>query len=336
MKEAIFERYRCDFEKAKACGCKEKGDILEYTYSFKDKPFEAIVQIDKNSVVSGKVIDTDFQDEFVAIRTNLPLGTYQAEVKEEYEQLLYALRDHCFIRVPFQSNQINRLIETMHLTPDFPFKKNPTYGVFRDERSRKWFGLVMSITKGQLEHTNDTTRIEVLNVKIDPSKYDAYMTRPSVYPCYHMNKTSWISVVLDADASDADIQQLIIDSKELVAPSVHAWIVPANPSYFDVDAAFRESENHELIWGQKNKVHVGDRVYIYMGAPISAIIYACEVREVDIDLGSPKEKGMCLRLKTTFKPSQYPFSYLKEYGVKAIRGPRSMPDALEKAIVDEN
>ena len=57
---------------------------------------------------------------------------------------------------------------------------------------------------------------------------------------------------------------------------MNRWIVPGNLKSFDVVAAFNKLDM--IDWRQQLKsVEPGDLVYIYVGAPISAIKYSCEV-----------------------------------------------------------
>ena len=58
------------------------------------------------------------------------------------------------------------------------------------------------------------------------------------------------------------------------------WLIPANPKIFDIDEGFRQTP--ELEWHQFGNVNEGDTIYIYMAAPISAIIYKCEVVKANL------------------------------------------------------
>jgi hypothetical protein len=59
------------------------------------------------------------------------------------------------------------------------------------------------------------------------------------------------------------------------------WIFPCGLDEFDIHGAFREYTN--LDWECTNKVSIGDIVFIYIGAPESAIRYKCRVVDNDKD-----------------------------------------------------
>lgn len=51
--------------------------------------------------------------------------------------------------------------------------------------------------------------VDVLNLKLDPSLIDDLRTRPGFALGYHMNKTHWVSVVLDGSVADEEIVNLL-------------------------------------------------------------------------------------------------------------------------------
>ena len=55
------------------------------------------------------------------------------------------------------------------------------------------------------------------------------------------------------------------------------WLIPANPKYYDVEAAFAAQDT--IRWKQSSRVAVGDTIYLYVAAPVSAILYQCKAVE---------------------------------------------------------
>ena len=59
---------------------------------------------------------------------------------------------------------------------------------------------------------------EWMNLKADPIAAELRRSvYPSVVPAYHMNKTHWISVILDGKMEDGDLKRLIAESYDLTA-----------------------------------------------------------------------------------------------------------------------
>ena len=124
------------------------------------------------------------------------------------------------------------------------------------------------------------------------------------------------------------------------------WIIPCNVKYYDVYGAF---ENLKVLdWKQSNpNVEVGDIAYIYVGAPISAIVFKCLVTKVnlnkiEIDDSKYVIKGdnyltapahMELKLLKQYPEDLLTFDVLKEHSVKGkIMGARRMNPETEEFI----
>ena len=77
---------------------------------------------------------------------------------------------------------------------------------------------------------------------------------------------------------------------------------------------------------------------MYVGSPISAILYKCKVTETDIPYQYQDENLtitalMKIKLLKRYKPDQFTFDVLKEeYGIYAVRGPRGIPNSLSEAL----
>ena len=62
---------------------------------------------------------------------------------------------------------IDRISDTFCVEPDYLWSKSSDAAVFRHAVSRKWFGLLMSVSPQSLRIPGDA-RIDILNVKCDP------------------------------------------------------------------------------------------------------------------------------------------------------------------------
>ena len=165
-----------------------------------------------------------------------------------------------------------------------------------------------------------------------------------IFPGYHMNKLYWISVLLDGTVSEQRVYDLIETSflatasakkKEKMRPPKE-WIIPANPKYYDIEHAFDDIK--EIDWKQGAGIKKGDTVFMYVGAPVSAILFKCKVTETDIpyqyqDKNLTITALMKIRLQKRYKPDKFTFERLKsEYGIFAVRGPRGIPNSLSEAL----
>lgn len=328
IEEEIFKTYILNEKKLIKYGFTKEKDVYKYSKKFMDDTFGVNITINKDCKVEGKVYDLDAESEYTSFRIKNITGSFALNVKEEYQNILKDIRNNCFDKKYFIYNQSNRItkliVEKYSIMPEFLWSKSPGYGIFRNPKSEKWFGAIMNVDKSKIV-PNQTGEIEILNVKLDDINY---LKQKGIYPGHHFNKKSWFSIILDDTLTDDEIMELIDISYEL-SDIKDAWIIPANPKYFDV-ITYIESLP-VFSWKQPKNISLGDNVYIYLGAPYSAILYKCKVIELDL-YDEPKRPTMNLQLLKKYDPKEYPFTELKEYGLNSVRSARRIPSKLSMEL----
>ena len=236
------------------------------------------------------------------------------------------------------------IAEKYQTQPEHLWKRFPEYAVFRHEDNRKWFGIIMNVAADRLGLPGDEI-LEILNVRLNDLLFrDVLVRQKGYFPGYHISRGCWISVLLDGTVPFQEICSLIDQSYEITASQQKKqqmrppkqWIIPANPKFYDVQGAFERER--EIDWKQGSGIRTGDTVYMYVAAPVSAILYCCEVLETDIpyqyaDKNLSISALMKIRLLRQYPPEQFTFEVLKkDYGIYAVRGPRGVPNSLREAL----
>ena len=106
------------------------------------------------------------------------------------------------------------LTDTYSTTGDTLFAKHPGFLVFRHNRNRKWFAVIMDIPRRNLGLSGEG-EISVVNLKCDPRMIGTFREEPGIFPGWHMNKAHWLSVALDGTAEEETIRFLVDMSYEL-------------------------------------------------------------------------------------------------------------------------
>ena len=192
---------------------------------------------------------------------------------------------------------------------------------------------------------NVSSRIDVLNIKLDDLFLrDILLQKEGILPGYHLSRGNWISILLDGTVALPEILDLIDISFRTTASKKQRdkvrppkdWLIPANPKYYDVIEAFRHEK--EIRWKQGAGIRTGDTVFMYVAAPVSAILYRCKVTQTDIPYhGRNKDVNiktlMMIRLEKCYDPQEFTFRRLnEEFNIFAVRGPRSVPNSLLAAL----
>lgn len=212
--DELFKRYKVKEECLLAFGFKNDGGAFRFTKTVSNGAFNLVITV-KDKKISGELIDTDFGDKYNLIDNS---GSFIAELKRECAEILLDLREKCFYKEHFifgQSNRITaRIKEKFGLEPEFLWDKFSSFGVFRNGKNDKWFGIIMNIDKSKILPT-EKDEIEIINVKSED--VPETLKTKGIYPAYHMNKKSWVSVVLDDTLSDEQVFSLIEKSFEIIS-----------------------------------------------------------------------------------------------------------------------
>ena len=85
--------------------------------------------------------------------------------------------------------------DTYGTLPDYPFDEDFETAVLRHGDNRKWYAIVMRVSRRKFGFENDEV-IDVVNLKLPTEMFGSFGASDGVYPAYHMNKLHWVSVLL--------------------------------------------------------------------------------------------------------------------------------------------
>ena len=98
-------------------------------------------------------------------------------------------------------------INTYGTSPDYPFDEDFETAVRRHADNRKWYAIVMKVSRRKFGFDSDDV-IDVVNLKLPTEMFGSFGAADGVYPAYHMNKLHWISALLP-DAPNDIVQFLV-------------------------------------------------------------------------------------------------------------------------------
>ena len=97
-------------------------------------------------------------------------------------------------------------LTTYNTSPDYPFDEDFETAVLRHKGSRKWFAVVMKVSRRKFGIDSDEA-VDIVNLKIPLEMFGFFGKEQGVYPAYHMNKLHWVSVLL-SDTADSTVEFL--------------------------------------------------------------------------------------------------------------------------------
>ncbi len=102
---------------------------------------------------------------------------------------------------------IEHCLNTYGTPPDYPFDDFLETAVLRHTENRKWYALVMRVSRRKFGFDSGEV-IDVVNLKLPTEMFGSFGVADGVHPAYHMNKLHWISVLLP-DAPTDVVQFLV-------------------------------------------------------------------------------------------------------------------------------
>ena len=93
--------------------------------------------------------------------------------------------------------------------PEYLWSKFPEYAILRHGNGKgKWYALIGKITKIRLDLQEEGTT-DFINLKCPPDMVSILQQSPNFLPAYHMNKTHWLTIVLDHGVETKEIFKFI-------------------------------------------------------------------------------------------------------------------------------
>lgn len=214
MEYELFKKCVFDYSKLLNYGFKKENNIYYYEKYILDNNYKICIKIENNNVI-GKIYDLIFNDEYLNLNVDSNLS-FNNKIKEEYIKVLKDIKVKCTKESLFvfkQSNEITNYIKRKYkVNPEFLWDKSSGNGVFRNKNNKKWFGIILSVSKDKLDLKYKQEIIEVINLKLDETMIKELIKMDGFYRAYHMNKKSWISIILDNTLDNEIIYSLIDQS----------------------------------------------------------------------------------------------------------------------------
>ncbi len=338
-----FKKKTMNPGKLEAFGFTKKNGEYQLSVPFYNDQFTAEITVCADGSVKGRAVEHETGDEFIPLHVPMQTSAFVSSVRSSYIDLLKEIAEKCFDSTEFISAQANRIaaliLEKYGDSPERTFDDDK-YAVFRNPVNAKWYALIMEIQREKIQKNKDGT-VEIINLKMDTDVIVRLIEQQGIYPAWHMNHKHWISVVLDDTLSDERIMSFIDESHRLTGKGTrgtdsenHVWVIPSNPKYYSVKRAFARTK--VISWHQDAHIQKGDIVYIYITAPVSAIVYrtrvtGCDLPVPDKSWGNYKTR-MDLELEKIYPQDLLRRNVLAEYGLSSVRGTRRVPVQLQKVI----
>lgn len=192
----------------------------EYVYkaNIYQNKFEIIVIFSDSKNIS-KLIDIENDEEYILVDIKDSVGAFVGEVREEYENKLQDIISLCTTSNIYKSKQAKEIIKYIKdkYNDDLEFlweKLKSKNAIWRNKINNKWYAALLVVSERKLGINSDK-EIEIIDLQYQKDKINDIVDNNKVYPGYHMNKDSWITIKLNESVDIETIYTLLDNSYKI-------------------------------------------------------------------------------------------------------------------------
>ncbi len=201
---------KIDYNLLTQYGFKLIDDTYEYVTDLSGGNLSLVIRI--NEEVSAKVIDKDFNDEYLPFKTNMS-GEFSSIIESQVKDIIMDIKDKCVITNNLVDDIKKYVSEKEDVTLEYPWKDTPDACTLKV--NGKWFGLIMNVKYKVLGEPSEEL-VNILNIKLDPLEIEELIDNKIYFKAYHMNKKYWITILLSSKLDKNKLLELIDKSYNIV------------------------------------------------------------------------------------------------------------------------
>lgn len=214
--EQIFKNRRPNVKRLSCYGFECFDDVYLYKTTILDGQFSLTVKV-SGGLVGTELVDVSTDEPYTLFLADSAVGSFVGSVRTAYEAALLDIAEKCFDKHVFKTDyaqQIIRYIADKYGDElEYLWNKFPDNAIWRRSDNRKWYALLVTAAKDKIGLPSKE-RAEMIDLRGDAEQLADGVR---IFKGYHMNKKSWITIVLDGSVALDEIYKLIDSSYQLAA-----------------------------------------------------------------------------------------------------------------------
>lgn len=209
-----FENKTINYKKLVEYGFVKKENSYYYEKNISNNEFKVVVEISKEKQIS-KLIDLE-SEEYILVDVTNSTGEFVGKLRDEYDSVLKDIINKCTNEN--ENKQVASVIkyikEKFNDDLEYLWEKFPEDAIWRNKENNKWYGALLKISCIKLGLESDEIT-EILDLRYQKEDIKNIIDNKKIFPGYHMNKKSWITIKLDGSVELKEIYKLIDNSYQL-------------------------------------------------------------------------------------------------------------------------
>ena len=218
-----------DFERLFSEGTPDRDKLTQNGFRetrngyFRESPlcgFLLRIGVSVGGKVRAELYDADADAPYTLHFVESAGGSFVAEVRSAYERALKELAEKCFDHAVFTSRYAKRLVEYARKRYgedcEFLWERTPDNGVLRRADNYKWYAAILTVAGNKVGLSTDDI-VEIVDLRAEEGTVSELIHRRGFAPAWHMNKKSWLTVLLDGSVEFSTIARMLDESRLLAA-----------------------------------------------------------------------------------------------------------------------
>ena len=213
---SVFKFKKASGDKLKKFGFAEEGGKLVYRTVICDSLRLTVAVIDGE--IKTEVWDTESEEPYTLFLVDGASGEFVGKVREEYTRVLEEIAENCFKTQVFKCENTYKIIEYARDkfgdSEEYLWEKFPDNAVLRRGDTKKWYAAILTAQYCKLGIDREGT-VEIIDMRINPEELDKIADNKTYFRGWHMNKKSWLTMLLDGSAPLDEIIKRLNESYNL-------------------------------------------------------------------------------------------------------------------------
>ncbi len=218
MQKDFFKNKKPNIEKLKKAGFKKVKDFYDKSFDLTDGAFSLHISIDKAGNLKTQITEKATNELYTLHLAEGVNGAFVNTIRNEYNRILEDISKKYFDMDVFLEKDTIDVIEyskkKYKSKVEYLWEKFPRNAVLRRADNKKWYAAILTVKKSKLGLKGDEI-VEVLNIRALKEDVPLLIEKDGIYPAYHMNKKSWITIILNGVVSKNKIYEMIDTSYDL-------------------------------------------------------------------------------------------------------------------------
>ena len=214
MEQDIFKNKKINSNKLLAYGFKKSNNKFVYSSELLNGDFSLFIEIKAPNILKTKLTENSTGEIYTLHLTNSQ-GDFVGKIREQYNEILSDILEKCFENDVFKFKQTQLVIEYIRSKYndelEFLWKDYPNCAIARRKDNKKWYLIIAAIPKNKLGLKIDEI-VEIIDLRADKEQISEILKQDNIYKGWHMNKKTWITIILDGSIRDNELCKKIDDS----------------------------------------------------------------------------------------------------------------------------